>query len=205
MIAFARSQNTSQAPSWQAGFLELLPDIRSHLRFHFRSLRAEERDEAMAEAVANAAAAYCKLHRMGKVDLAYPTPLARFAAAQYRAGRRIGARCNVNDVMSPAARRRHGINVQRLDRFDREDGWKEALVEDSHCTPAQLAASRIDFGVWFKRLSRPKRRIAKMLATGESTSDAARKVGLSRGRISQIRGELSDDWRQFHGEPPCRV
>ena len=205
MIAFARSQKTSKASAWQAGFLELLPSIRGQLRFHFRNLRAEERDEAMAEAVANAAAAYCKLHRMGKVELAYPTPLARFAAAQYRAGRRLGARCNVNDVMSPAARRRHGIDVQRLDRFDREEGWKEALVEDSRCTPAQLAASRIDFGVWFKRLSRPKRRIAKMLATGESTSEVARKFGLSRGRISQIRGELSDDWRQFQGELLCRV
>ncbi len=201
MIAVAQRKETLPASDWQAGFLELLPDIRSQLRFHFRSLRAEERDEAMAEAVANAAAAYCKLHWMGKVHLAYPTPLARFAAAHYRAGRRIGARCNANDVMSPVARRRHGINVQRLDRFHHEDGWKEVLVEDGRCTPADLAASRIDFASWLRDLPSQKRRIAKALASGESTNSAARTFRLTPGRISQIRRELSADWQQFHGAP----
>src|SRR5690348_5999474 len=129
MVAFARRPKSAQASAWQAGFLELLPDIRNQLRFQFRNLRPEERAEAMAEAVANAAIAYARLHRQGRVALAYATPLAYYAAAQYRSGRRIGTRGNVNDIMSPEARRRHGLQIQRLDRFDREEGWKEVLVE----------------------------------------------------------------------------
>ena len=200
MIAFAQRSKSSHAPAWQAGFLELLPDIRNQLRFQFRNLRPEERAEAMADAVANAAVAYVRLHQQGRVDLAYATPLAYFAAAQYRAGRRTGTRSNVNDVMSPEARRRHGLKVQSLDRFDREDGWKEVLVEDGRCTPAELAASRIDFASWLLVLPRRKRRIAMTLALGEATSEAARRHRVSPGRISQIRRELADDWNRFVGD-----
>lgn len=200
MIAFARRPKPAQAPAWQAGFLELLPDIHNQLRFQFRNLRPEERAEAMAEAVANAAIAYARLHRQGRVDLAYATPLACFAAAQYRAGRRTGTRSNINDVMSPEARRRHGLKIQRLDRFDHEEGWKEVLVEDGRCTPADLAASRIDFASWLSALPHQKRRIAKTLAAGEATSKAARRHRLTPGRISQIRRELAEDWERFAGD-----
>lgn len=200
MIAFARRPKPARAPAWQAGFLELLPDIRNQLRFQFRNMRPEERAEAMADAVANAAVAYARLHRQGRVDLAYATPLACFAAAQYRAGRRTGTRSNVNDVMSPEARRRHGIKIERLDRFNRGEGWKEVLVEDGRCTPAELAASRIDFASWLLVLPRRKRRIAMTLALGEATSEAARRHRLSPGRISQIRRELADDWNRFVGD-----
>lgn len=200
MIAFARRPRPVRAPAWQAGFLELLPDIRNQLRFQFRYLRPEERAEAMADAVANAAIAYARLYQQGRVDLAYATPLACYAAAQYRAGRRTGTRSNVNDVMSPEARRRHGIKIERLDRFNREEGWKELLVEDGRCTPAELAASRIDFASWLRALPRQKRRIAKTLALGEVTSEAARKHRLTPGRISQIRRELADAWKRFVGD-----
>ena len=205
MIAFARRPKLAQAPAWQARFLELLPDIRNQLRFQFRNLRPEERAEAMAEAVANAAIAYARLHRQGRVALAYATPLAYYAAAQYRSGRRIGTRGNVNDIMSPEARRRHGLQIQRLDRFDREEGWKEVLVEDGRCTPADLAASRIDFASWLRRLSREKRRIAKTLAVGEATSEAARRHRLTPGRISQIRRELADEWNRFAGDSTAEL
>ena len=175
-----------------------MPDIRNQLRFQFRNLRPEERAEAMA--VANAAIAYARLHRQERVELAYATPLAYFAAAQYRSGRRAGTRSNINDVMSPDARRRHGLQIQHLDRFDCQEGWKEVLVEDGRCTPADLAASRIDFASWLRRLSRQKRRIAKTLAVGEATSEAAHKHRLTPGRISQIRRELADDWNRFAGD-----
>lgn len=200
MIAFAQQPMASETPAWQPGFLELLPDILDQLRFQFRHLRPEERAEAMAEAVANAAIAYARLHRQGKVELAYPTPLARFAAAQYRSGRRVAVRDNVNDVMAPTARRRHGLKVERLDRFDRDSGWKEILVQDRRSTPAELAASRIDFENWLRRLPHQKRRIANALAIGEATGDVARRRRLTPGRISQIRRELAEDWRCFVGE-----
>src|SRR5947209_4167562 len=41
------------------------------------------------------------------------------------------------------------------------------------------------------------------LMAGEHTGDAARRHGLSPGRVSQLRREFHDDWRRFQdGEPP---
>jgi hypothetical protein len=203
MIAFARCPRPRPATrlGWQAGFLIMLPAIRQQLRFAFRDLKAEDREEAVAEATANAAIVYARLFQLGKTDVAYPSALARFAAAQYRSGRRVGNRLNVNDVMSGYAQHRRGIHVERLDKFDLEQGWKEVFVEDRSCTPAELAASRIDFDNWLGGLSTKRRRIAATLASGESTLAVARKFRLSPGRISQLRRELDQDWRAFHGEP----
>ena len=200
MIAIAKKSTKPQRPDWQTGFSEMLPEILNQLRFLFRGLRREERDEATAEAVANCAIAYYRLYRQGKVEVAYPSPLARFAAKQYQAGRRIGHSENVNEITSIAAHRRHGLTIHRLDQCDGEGGWKEVLVEDGRCTPAELAASRIDFKEWLRRLDRQKRRIAQTLATGESTGAAAKKFRLTPGRISQIRQELAREWNGFQGE-----
>lgn len=205
MIAFAEPYQQQSAakskPAWHAGFAALLPDIRNQLRFAFRNLSPEEREEATQDAVARAAVAYAELHRAGRAALAYATPLARYAAAQYRAGRRVGGSLNINDITSPHAQRRHGIRLARLDRFDAEEGgWKEVLVEGRSGTPAELAASRIDFADWLGRLPKKKRRIATTLAAGETTSDVGRKFRITPGRVSQLRREFAESWQAFHGE-----
>lgn len=136
-----------------------------------------------------------------KPHLAYPTVLARYAVAQYRYGHRVGTRLNVRDVSSPYAQRKKKFVVERLDHFHaKDDVWREALVEDKQTTPADIAAMRIDFADWLKSLSRRLRRIANLLATGESTDAAAKKFRVTPGRISQIRRQLKQSWRTFHGE-----
>lgn len=203
MIAFAKRPSrvrVAQKSAWQAGFLALLPEIRRQLLFAFRGWRPEEKSEAIAECTASAAVAFARLHELGKTSLAYPIVLARFAAAEFRSGRRVGAQLNINDVMSRRAQRRYGIRVTSLDcgEFSRE--WKELLAESRNCTPAQLAASRIDVRDWLKRLPAQKRRIALALGTGESTKGVAQKFRVSQGRVSQLRRELADHWRAFQGD-----
>ncbi|MCY2989043.1 MAG: hypothetical protein NTY19_14405 [Planctomycetota bacterium] len=93
------------------------------------------------------------------------------------------------------------ITVERLDLYDEQKGeWREVLVEDHHAGPAETAAARIDIGEWFDSLPRRKRRIAQTLATGETTKRTARQFRVSPGRISQMRRELQDAWRDFQGE-----
>jgi hypothetical protein len=67
-------------------------------------------------------------------------------------------------------------------------------------TPAELAAIRIDFASWLAQLPNRRRQIALCLASGERTSAVAQQYSLSSARISQIRQELSVDWRLFQGE-----
>lgn len=204
MIAFVRSCRHTPAaqsqPAWHAGFMELLPDIHKYVRFAFRRLEPERRDEAVQEAIANALVAYVRLFELGKTDMAYASVLAGYAVKQLRDGRQVGCPLNSRDILSPYAQRKQGFTVTRLDQgSETDDSWKEILVEDPTCTPAELAASRLDFKAWLSRLPRQKRRIAATLAAGETTDGTARKFRVTSGRISQMRRELSAAWQQFQG------
>ena len=98
--------------------------------------------------------------------------------------------------------------LERIDRYDREEEcWEEILIADKTCTPAELAAGRIDFPAWLDTSSKRDRRIAMKLAGGETTDRTARKFGVSPGRISQLRRQLYVAWLRFHGEaePPQAV
>lgn len=188
-------------PAWHEGFLAMLPVIERHAKVAFRDLDPEARQEAVQEVIANTLVAFIRLVELDKSDLAYPTVLARYAVAQVRDGRRVGNRLNVRDVSSPYAQMRKGFQVERLDRYDKNDReWLEILVEDRHATPADVAASRLDFAAWLKSLSSRYRKIATTLATGETTGRVAQMFRLSNARISQLRRELRDSWRQFQGE-----
>jgi hypothetical protein len=141
--------------------------------------------------------------RLIKADVAYPTVLARYGIAQFRAGRRVGASQNINDILSRYCQHRKGVLVERLDRYDRaEDAWCETCVEERHAGPADVAATKLDFSEWLRSLPRRPRWIAKTLATGETTGATAKRFGVSQGRVSQLRRDLAESWRSFVGEQP---
>jgi len=202
MIAIAqRPVRKRSVPKWHKQFLKMLPLIRRHAAVSFRHLDPEARAEAVQEVVCNALAAFRRLVELGKADVAYASPLARYAVAQVRAGRRTGGRLNIRDVSSNYCQQRKSIQVDRLDRFDEEEGcWLETLVEDKTAGPADIAASRVDFSEWMRSLPSRQRRIANVLATGETTKATARKFHVTAGRVSQLRQELMTSWHQFVGE-----
>jgi hypothetical protein len=202
MIAFEKShRRTKSTPAFHSRFLAMLPQIREQARIAFRSAKPEAQEELITEVIANAFVAFARLIERGKADLAYPTPLARFAVRQVCAGRRVGTKLNVRDVSSHYAQLVKSIRVERLDRFDDEQGeWRQALIEDRKAGPAEIAASRIDVGDWFKSLGRGKCKIAKTLARGEATSTVARMFGVTAGRISQLRQELKQSWELFQSQ-----
>ena len=132
--------------------------------------------------------------------MAYPSPLARYGLAQAKDGRKVGGHLNCKDVLSEHCQRRKHLTIERLDKFDAEtDAWEEILVEDKHAGPADVAVSRLDFAAWLRTLPTRLRKIAKVLATGESTKAAARVFCVSPGRISQLRNELQAAWLRFQG------
>ncbi len=177
MIAPAKDNvRAHRNPSWHTAFLAMLPAIQQHARICFHNLAPEAREEAVQEVIANALVAFVRLVELEKTSVAYPSALARYGVAQVRGGRRVGNSLNCRDVSSQYAQRKKQFTVDRLDRYDQEEGaWREVVVEDRHAGPAEVAATRIDFGQWLRTLSAMQRRIAKLLATGESTKAAARK------------------------------
>jgi DNA-directed RNA polymerase specialized sigma24 family protein len=150
------------------------------------------------ETIVRALLDYTRLVERGKVHLAYATPLARYAVAHVRQGRRVGSRMNGCDVTSEYCRGRKGVRVESLDRFDTTAGeWQEILIENRHSTPAEIAAARIDVAQWLSTLPERNRRIAESLATGECTSCVAKMFAISAGRVAQLRRTLQKSWAEF--------
>lgn len=197
-----RRSKKNRQRKWQEHFLAMLPQIQSQASHACRGEDHQKREEFIAEVVANAYCAFIRLAKRGRLDIVYPTPLANFGIRQVRAGRRVGTKLNVRDVSSPHAQRSQALRLERLDQRDADGGWQEVLIEDKHSTPADIAASRVDFAAWLATLDRRQRRIAKTLATNESTTRTARKFNVTAGRISQIRRELERAWLLFQGELP---
>ncbi|MGO9114422.1 MAG: hypothetical protein ACLP9L_34835 [Thermoguttaceae bacterium] len=79
-----RHDKRFRVPRWPAQFLSMLPTIRSHAAAAFRHLSSEASEEAIQDAIANAIFVYVRLLQLKKVDLVYPTVLARYAVAQVK-------------------------------------------------------------------------------------------------------------------------
>jgi hypothetical protein len=202
MIAVNEHHNSNSTTSAShAEFLAMLPAIRRTAQISFRKVRPELRDELIEEVIANAFCGFARLVERDQVDRALPSPLARFAIAQVRVGRRVGNRLCVRDVMSNYAQFRKNFRLERLDKFDEQaEEWKEVLIEDGRSGPAETAAARLDFAAWLCRLTARLRKIALSLAGGATTKDAAKQFGLSPARISQLREWLKKSWEAFQGE-----
>ena len=182
-------------------FLEYIPAIKRHARVAFRNLRPQERAEAVSEVVANAFAAFRRLAERGKLDVAYPSPLARFAVAQVRSGRRVGNKLDSRDVFSFVVQRQQGFTVESLEPAD-PDIWCEALVDNTVTPVADAAAFRLDFSTWLHRLQQRDRELIYFLSLGNTPRETAQRFRVSQARISQLRSALQASWREFQDEAP---
>jgi hypothetical protein len=187
----------------RASFLAFLPRIETHAQIAFRDVRCpDRRAECIAEAVALAWRWYVELARRGKDATDFVAQFARYAAQAVRCGRRVTGQEKADDVLSPVAQRRHGFAVGSLPDHSTLAGnaWDEALIENTRSeVPAQVAF-RIDFPAWRRTLAQRDRRLVNLLMTGERTDRAARRFGVSSGRVSQKRQEFRQGWARFVGD-----
>jgi hypothetical protein len=186
-------------------FEAALPAIDRTLRYLFRRWPEGRRDEALADARAAAWHAWYGLLRRGKdPESVGVTGLAANAARYVRNGRRLGCGTlgRAADVLDPEAGRRHGLRVVSLDdpRGETGDSWRSWLAEDHQFTPADAACFRLDFERWLEGLTTRKRQIADLLVEGHEGVVVARTMGLTPGRVSQVRDELNASWRAFQSQ-----
>jgi hypothetical protein len=74
----------------------MLRTIRNHAATAFRQMNSEAREQTIQEAIVNAAVVYARLVELKKVELAYPTVLARYAVARIKGGRRSSSHASTN-------------------------------------------------------------------------------------------------------------
>ena len=90
--------------------------------------------------------------------------------------------------------------------IERQSGnWIDAIIEDKRATVADQVAAKLDIGAWFATLTKRTKEIAKDLAFGCSTSEVAKKYGVTAGRISQLRRMLEESWQVFQQEAVVAV
>jgi hypothetical protein len=187
--------NDKPEACWQNSFLEILPEIKHRLRLAFCRLSPEAREEAIEEATVSCLFAYARLHEQGRTASVTPSNLAWYAALQVKSGRPTVGSMNGADPLSRYAQLENGIQVEQLD-----SKWIDLLVEDKRASVPDQVAAKLDVGAWFGTLSRRMKQIARDLAFGFSTSEVARKYGVTAGRISQLRRTLEESWGEFQGE-----
>jgi hypothetical protein len=201
MIAITSSSCPRLSAQDHQPFLVLLPAISRHAQRALRKLRPQQREDALCEVLALAFCAYCRLVELGRQEMAYATPLARFAVAHYRQGRQVGSRFTSRDVCSTAAQRRRDFRLLSLQACgSKATSWLEMLVDTKLTPVSDRVAFRLDFEVWLDRQIRRDRQLAEYLALGHSTLEAAQEFKVSPGRISQLRRALERDWQAFQGE-----
>ena len=200
MIAVDNQRQETQA-TWQAEFVELLPEIQQRLRHAFRHLDAEAAEDAIEEGVIHALLSYVRLFEQGRAEAASAMSLAWFATKQVKQGRPAVGRLSSREPLSRYAQLGQGFHVERLCTYSQtDDQWIDRIVEDQRASVADQVAVRLDGRAWLATLSGRLRRIAKDLAYGCSTSEVAKQHGVTAGRVSQLRRELHDAWRVFQGE-----
>jgi hypothetical protein len=201
MIVTSSSSAPTQG-SWQADFVALFPEIEERLRQAFRHRDASAREEATADGVTLCLLAYSRLHAQGRADSITASSLAWYAAKQVRSGRSAGCRLNSQEPLALYAQKRRRFRIEPLESGGLSERiWIDAMVQGRWSSVLDQVAARLDIAAWLATLCRRTRRIAIDLAIGGTTAEVARKYGVTAGRISQLRRELAQSWREFQSEP----
>ena len=201
MIAIVKKSHRALKPQTNKQFLEFVPAIENYARRAFGNLRPQDREEAIADVIAHAFCAFRRLVELGKQDVAYASPLARFAVARFRAGRRVGSKLGSSDIYSWLAQRRRGFCLKSLGPTNGvSDTWAEILVDNTLTPIPDQVAFRLDFAAWLAAQDRRSRKLVAHLALGHTPTEAAQEFRISKARISQLRIAMQASWLAFQGE-----
>jgi hypothetical protein len=172
------------------------PVVERWARANFRD------DEQVAEAVGMSWKWFLSLSRRGKDGTRFPGAIARRAVCAVRAGRRVVRSLSARDALSTVAQQRHGFTVSRLPDYETlsVNPFTEALAEHGQADPADHAAFRCDWPRFLNQQSERDVRMAEQLGMGEKATVVAGKIGVSPGRLTQLRQRLMRRWHEFHGE-----
>ncbi len=194
---------TAELEHLQAAFLDTLARIIKVARFRFRHIPCfDSREDFVCETVAICWVWYLRLVGKGRNPVEFMSALAQYGARAVHSGRRACGQERANDVLSPRCQRRRQLRVRTLPRVHIPDAdvFEEALKNNTQTPVPDQVQFRCDFGDWEDRLPTGKQRLVKALALGHRTKDLAAEFGLSAGRISQLRKELSEDYAAFCGD-----
>jgi hypothetical protein len=184
-------------------FLNVMPRVSYMARRRFSYMPREQREDAVAEAIAAGFMAYLSMKRRGRLKLISTVGFARNAVRHVVAGRHVGSSQASCDVMSELGRRRHGCSVKSFDAESVNNteggGWLHEAVADKKTSIPEQVAIRVDGGRWLASLKTRDRWMIEELAAGEIAVKVAKRFGISPARLSQLRKEWAAEWKACVG------
>jgi hypothetical protein len=186
-------------------FLRALPRIKRYARVEFGDMRGEEREEAIQRTLGLAWKFYLAAVEKGQDPGEHISTIAKFSVRQVRAGRDVAGKERAEDVLSPRARKRNGIEVQALPEDKRSADDNESiggLCRRRESLPEEAAQFHHDFPMLVDELSEKQAAVVLDAVMGDGTNELASKHCLSPARISQIRTLAKDKWTEL-GTPPA--
>ncbi len=193
-----------QLAALQAQFEQIIPQIQTHGRIYFRHVKCPHRlADLLGEMVAMGWKWFVSLMLRGKDPRSFLAMFNRRLGQHVKCGRRVCGKEKSQDVMSSLTQQREKFVVQSLPRFDTgvdDNEAIEALRDNTKTPPPEQVQFRVDFPAWRLTRCERDRRVIDELMQGERTLDVSTRVGLSAGRISQLRREFQKDWTHFCGD-----
>ena len=214
MVALPHAHSTSSVSGLQNAFLMLLPKIQTHAQISFRHIPcADQRTDRMAEAIALAWKWFLRLHELGKDINQFPMVFVYLVVKAVRSGRRLAGQERLRDILSKVAQVRNDFLVESLSEGSEpvmeimagpqgsmRRVVKESLQANTHTSIPEQVAFRLDWQQFFSSLPERDRRIVAFLSLGHRAEKVARRFGLSRARVSQLRKCWHHQWSAFRGE-----
>ena len=198
----------------QAWFDQHLVELTRRCHTYFRFLPCVEREEAVAETVAATVQYVIRAAARGKLPRLSLGALVWFFGRSCRKGRRM-AGFKSTDAMSEAARRRHHHQVLSLnqpgrihtDRGEKVARLSEVLADQREDSPLENVRRSLDYPAILDRegVGRKGRQVFAYLCEthGEgSHRELAGELGITPGRVTQIKRELAMCLTRHGYEPP---
>ena len=172
-------------------FTRQIPAMQRNARSYFRYMPPDAQEEAVQNTLGLTWKAYRSLILKGRgEEPGIVKSIFRFSLKQTKEGRSPQGCPRVSDP----------FHVRRFGKVTFEEIDPNDFIGRSTPIPDQVSF-RLDVPKFFRRaLSARDRKLAKDLASGMTTSEAAKKFDVSMGRISQFRREFMEKFRAFFTE-----
>ena len=173
---------TCNAPVWHRDLTDFLGFVRARATDAHRSLRGADREDAVAEVVADVTVSLARLSDRRPTHRGLIRPLTDYAIRHQAAGPRTGTPTNRRDPQSPAGRNRARLVSLEAASDEPRLTWRDVLPDSRQADPADIAAARIDVATWLSGLPQRLRELAKALA-----NPVASGTGLTRVKYKSRR------------------
>jgi hypothetical protein len=160
---------------WNDRFVQA---AKRQARWSFRKLPREEREELTNDVVSVAWEFF-----NAWPDKACPTSAARYAVRRVKSGRQLQE--SNRSITGPVQNR---LGMPRRSVFE-----PEGLTRYGD-NPAVIAEFMELYRLWFGQLNARQQQAVKLLAAGYRAVETAEQVGVTQGRVSQIRREAATLW-----------